>query len=112
MTLHAQTLSYYDWDDIQQFLCNQMGIGIEQFRDYHEVVGGEYKDFWHVWISINYDQVRNDSYETCFFDMLIDALGEDGEVDEYGDWVAPLKPALEALQKEIGADEFTVRYSW
>ena len=44
----SKTVTIYDWRDIRRELCRIMGIAEDKFRDYHEIVGGEYKDFWHV----------------------------------------------------------------
>ena len=41
-------IELYEWDDIVVELCLIMGISEDKFRSYHEVVGGEYKDLWHV----------------------------------------------------------------
>ena len=41
-------LLVYEWDEIEAMLCQEMQIDPKYFRDYHELVGGEYKDFWHV----------------------------------------------------------------
>lgn len=41
-------IQIYDWFEIQDELCKIMNIPKNKFRDYHEIVGGEYKDFWLV----------------------------------------------------------------
>ena len=41
-------LLVYEWDEIEDMLCQEMQIDPKYFRDYHKLVGGEYKDFWHV----------------------------------------------------------------
>ncbi len=43
--LKENTLTYYDWDGVEEFLSNAMGFDKKYFRNYHEVVGGDYKDF-------------------------------------------------------------------
>ena len=44
----GRQITVYDWFEIQEELCKIMGIPSDLFRDYHSIVGGEYKDFWHV----------------------------------------------------------------
>lgn len=51
MTLTPQITKVYDWNDIEKELCRIMEIPEDTFRDYHKVVGGAYKDFWHVSLS-------------------------------------------------------------
>jgi hypothetical protein len=41
-------LLVYNWEEIETLLCQEMQIDPKYFRDYHELVGGEYKDFWLV----------------------------------------------------------------
>lgn len=108
--LEKQTLSYYDWNDIQQFLSEKMNIDISNFRNYHKVVGGEYKDFWHVWMDIVYQDVNNDSYKTYWFDMMLDK--KDSMIANRGEWVSILFDALNELQKEVNEEYIVIRYSW
>ena len=110
MTLNLQTLEYYEWDDIQKFICNELKIKEDDFRDYHNVVGGDYKDIWHVWVSLNYNSVANDSHQIAWFDMLFDSI--DRCKDEYGDWIECLRPVFEKMQNEMKSDSFMVYYSW
>ena len=104
--LEKQTLSYYDWDDIQQFLSEKMNIDDANFRDFPK----EYKDFWHVWLDITYEDVRNDSYKTYWFDMMLDK--KDSMVANRGEWVSILFDALTELQKEVNEEYIVIRYSW
>jgi hypothetical protein len=108
--LEKQTLSYYDWDDIQQFLSEKMNIDISNFRNYHKVVDGNYKDFWHVWMDIVYQDVNNDSYKTYWFDMMLDQ--KPSMIEHYGEWVSILFDALNDLQKEVNEEKIVIRYSW
>lgn len=108
--LEKQTLSYYDWNDIKQFLTEKMNIDISNFRNYHKVVGGEYKDFWHVWLDIVYQDVKNDSYKTYWFDMILDR--KDSIIEDSGEWVSILFDALTELQKEVNEETIMIRYSW
>lgn len=48
MALTPEIVKVYNWFDIEKELCTIMGIPEDMFRDYHKIVGGHYKDFWHV----------------------------------------------------------------
>lgn len=52
MTIKPKIVEMYDWSDIEKELCRIMDIPTDMFRDYHKVVGGKYKDFWHVCLEI------------------------------------------------------------
>ena len=47
-TIPHEVRNIYDWFELQAELCKLMGISEDNFRDYHGIVGGDYKDFWHV----------------------------------------------------------------
>lgn len=110
--LQPKTLSYYDWDDVQQFICDELHIMGDQFRNYHHVIGGKYKDWWHVWMTIVYDDVTNDSYKRVWFDMMVDKLNEEGTLKEYGDWILVLHPILEKLEQQSEDIPMIIHYSW
>ena len=61
--IKSTKIDLYDWHfDIVPELCRIMESSEDRFRDYHELVGGEYKDFWHVCIeTIVPDNMCNDS---------------------------------------------------
>lgn len=97
------------WDDVEAFICEKLYISQNKFRDYHEVVGGDYKDWWHVWITLVFENVRNDSYDTIYKDVL----DFDSAQEEYGDWIMVLKPIIDQLFTEYGDDgKMTIYYSW
>lgn len=48
MELVPETVLVYNWYDIQEKICDIIGIDFDKFRNYHEIVGGSYKDLWHV----------------------------------------------------------------
>jgi hypothetical protein len=56
MILQSKEIKYFDWSDIQSEICREMNIDEQYFRDYHEVIGGDYKDLWHEWM-IYFDEV-------------------------------------------------------
>ena len=57
----------YDWFEIQEELCRIMGISKNDFRNYHDVVGGKYKDCWHVCLkTIVPDSMSNNTVVTMY----------------------------------------------
>lgn len=107
--IQKQLLEYYDWSNIQDFLCEQLGVTVQQFRNYHKVIGGEYKDFWHIWLEIA-GEIQNDSYIKCCLDDYADIL-TDELTDQYGSWVQELIKPLDKLVEQLGYN-VTVAYSW
>lgn len=65
--MEKHTVEYFDWFDIQKEVCKEMGIEEQYFRDYHKLVGGEYKDLWHFWLEY-FDSVPNN--DTIVFNDL------------------------------------------
>jgi hypothetical protein len=59
--MNKKNIYYYDWSDIKLEICKEMNIREEDFRDYHKVVGGPYKDLWHEWLKYFDDEVKNDT---------------------------------------------------
>lgn len=104
--IEQYTLQYYLWDDIEQFFCDQLKIKPSQFRDYHEVIGGEHKDLWHVWSTLNCSDIRNDSYITHWEAVL----NWDQAEEEYGEWVKSLAPIITQLFES--QPKIIVFYSW
>jgi hypothetical protein len=117
----VSTLEYVDFNDIEEFICKELEIEHKYFRDYHKatilengihkVIGGKYKDLWHVWMSLNYDNVSNDTYVTVWLSMMQDALDSERMLRDYGDWIECLRKPLEKLQDQLG-DDIVVYYSW
>ena len=108
--LKASTLTYYDFNDIEKFICKELEIEQKFFRDYHEIIGGSYKDFWHVWLDLNYDTIHNGGYIDLWFDMVHDRLKD--LVNQYGDWILVLEPILEKLENEVDSEYICINYSW
>lgn len=108
--IEAKTLTYYQFDDVQKYICVELGIEMNQFRDYHKVVGGKYKDFWHVWLDLHYGEITNGSYVSLWFDCIPDRLKE--LESQYGDWILVLVPVLEKLEQEVDSDSIIIHYWW
>lgn len=102
--LNAMNKSVYYWDDVQNELCRLMGIDPKFFRDYHKLVGGDYKDLWHVWLKLNYDDISNDSCKE-FRSYKI-------EEDPEEDWQIPFYDAIDKLLEELQTDSIMIYYSW
>ena len=107
--MQKQTLEYFEWDDARKYICDKLDIVPAQFRDYHTVIGGEYKDLWHVWLTINNDDISNHSYVTPNLDDLDYIFAR--IVEEYGVWVECLRPILESMIAEFGV-ELIIHYDW
>lgn len=125
--LKKQTLEYCNWDDVEKFLCEKLGIANEHFRDYHfaTIYKGmskdeywssdrEYRDFWHVWLEAIYNDVSNDSIKCVWFDMITNNLQSEEfrKRHKYGEWIIDLIEPIKALEKEIGSDHMYIYYSW
>ena len=109
--IKVSTLEHVDFNDIEEFICKELGIESKYFRDYHKIIGGKYKDLWHVWMSLNYDNVSNGTYVTVWLSMMQDALDSERMLRDYGDWIECLRKPLEKLQDQLG-DDIVVYYSW
>lgn len=115
MKLKARKLKYYGWDDIEARLCFHLGIPVDKFRDYHLHVGGEYKDFWHVWLELNPD-ITNGSFDYTSLDeecwgWLLEKLSK----TTYGIWVMDLAEPLRKLKEEVELnmnDSVYIYYNW
>lgn len=113
-TMKLQTLEYYDWDDVEQFLSDAMGIDKKHFRGYHP---DKIPNYWRIWGEVVDLDIRNDSYHKI---RLSDYwLTEYVEIIQelYVDWddeETPLKliDAMRKLREEIGKDKITVHYYW
>ena len=108
--MELQTLEYYDWGDVETFLCETMNFDPKYFRDYHKVVGGHYKDFWHVWLTINYDSINNDTYNIFYLDdKSLESVAEEIQ-EQYGEWALVLIDALKKLREKVGEDDIMIHY--
>lgn len=107
MELH--TVEYFDWFDIQKEICKEMGIEEEHFRDYHKVIGGDYKDLWHEWLEY-FDSVPNNDT------IVFNDLGEDLEHKlqwvgiKNDSWLEPFVRAVYAVWDKYEIEY--IKYSW
>jgi hypothetical protein len=106
--MESKIVEYFDWDDIEKAICAEMGIAKDDFRDYHRVIGGDYKDLWHEWLA-HFDDVTNDTIKRNDLGENIESKLEwvtrDGK-----EWLEPFVRAVYEVWDNYMI-EF-VRYSW
>ena len=122
MTVQGKSIILYDWNDIEKEICKVMGIAEDCFRDYHKVVGGEYKDLWHVALDLIIpDNLSNDTivYLRPFDYKLIIDYSEGSVlmnyVKGYGEWVIPFIEAYQKVILELNGNSdnsVVVEFSW
>jgi len=107
MTEHK--LDFFDWFDIQKEICKEMDIEEKYFRDYHKLVGGEYKDLWHIWLEYFQSDVTNDTIVRNDCDERMDVKIEwiNEECDE---WAIPFVEAVYKVWDKFEIEN--VRYRW
>lgn len=107
MTEHK--LEFFDWFDIQKEICKQMDIEEKYFRDYHKLVGGEYKDLWHIWLEYFQSDVTNDTIvrNDCDerMDIKIEWITEEGD-----EWAIPFVEAVYKVWDKFEIEH--IRYRW
>ena len=107
--MEKHTVEFYDWSDIQKEICKEMGIKEQYFRDYHKVVGGEYKDLWHIWLEYFDSEVTNDTIVRNDCDERMDVKIE-WVTEESDEWAIPF---VEAVYKVWDKFEIEyIRYTW
>lgn len=107
--IKGETVTVYNWFDIQNQICDVMSIPRDKFRNYHEIVGGEYKDLWHTALySVVPDNMSNGVIVTMYPAYDIEWLIEDREEE----WARPFFEAYNAVMEELDATGVLVRFSW
>lgn len=114
-----EQVTVYDWyDEVQPLIIKHLGITKDEFRG--SIYEDEYRDYWHVFLSLHDHTFRvNDSYFTMFTDY---EPMEDWHVEhiteEYGTWALALPPAIDKTIMELTGDdgssesEIVVWISW
>ena len=107
--MQKHTVEFYDWFDIQKEICKMMGIEEQYFRDYHKLVGGEYKDLWHIWLEYFQSDVTNDTIvrNDCDerMDIKIHWVTEEGD-----EWAIPFVEAVYRVWDKFEIEY--IKYSW
>lgn len=111
--IKSKNIVVYDWFDIEQEICSIMAILTNKFRNYHDIVGGDYKDLWHVALkSVVPDSMANDTIVTMF------GLESDDEISyfisEHGEWTESFFHAYKKLfdQLDPNFNGVKVNFSW
>lgn len=106
--IESKTLTYYNWIDIQTFLCNALGVEYNYFFTYHAIIGGDdTKNFWNKWVKlapVNFGEYNLTNLREIE-DEIIRAAGE------LNHWSLDLIPALQKLRSEIG-DKISIYYDF
>lgn len=112
--IKGETITVYYWFDIQKEICEVMNIPYSKFRDYHEIVGGNYKDLWHVTLdTVVPDSMHNGSIVTMY--ALEDwSINRHAYLKDHGDWTEPFFDAYNKVMEELDPDfnGVNVRFSW
>jgi hypothetical protein len=85
------------------------------FRDYHSVVGGDYKDLWHVWLWWNEDcPIHNGAIIPTTWSGMMLFGNLHFEEKGYGVWVIPFFEAVETVLTKHGDKRGTlyIKYKW
>lgn len=111
--IKGETITVYNWHDIRAEICRVMGIHENQFRDYHRVVGGDYKDLWHVAMdAVVPQQMANGTIVTMYSFESSEEI--DSLVEEHGDWTRPFFVAYHSVMDQLDPEfhGVEVRFSW
>lgn len=104
----SKEIKYFDWIDIQKEICKEMNLDEKYFRDYHKVIGGEYKDLWHEWMNY-FDEVTKDSIVRIDLGECIESKLE-WVIEDGKDWLEPFVNAVYKVWDDNGIEY--VRYFW
>lgn len=109
--INGETVTVYDWFNIQNEICDVMGIPHDKFRDYHKIVGGDYKDLWHTALnSVVPDHMSNGTIVTMWIVEDIDWLIEKTREE----WSRPFFEAYNTVFKQLDPNDngVLVSFSW
>ena len=104
----GETVTVYSWRDIRNEICDVMGIPRDKFRDYHEIVGGDYKDLWHI--ALRWVVPENMSNGVIVTMWPVDDI--EWVIKSEEEWTKPFFEAYNAVMEEIDATGVLVRFSW
>jgi len=114
--MELKTLEYVEWNDLQKEICDEMGIKMEDFRNYHNVVGGTYKDLWHVWLWYIDHRMYNDSIMPTSMGDILDHEWLTSELKKNGfdDWGIPFLEVTQGVFEKYSTQYTTlhIRYYW
>ncbi len=101
--MEDKIIKYFEWDDIKKEICFEMDIDEKYFRNYHEIIGGEYKDLWHEWLYY-FDTVYNDVITHNDLGECIESKLEWVKQDNK-DWLEPFVNAIYNIW-----DKYNIKY--
>ena len=107
--MKSNTIEYFDWTDIKSEICKEMHIEEKYFRDYHNLIGGEYKDLWHEWLRYFDEELSNDIIKNVEMGERIDCKIEWIKSDKK-DWLEPFVIAIYKIWEDNNVK--FVKYSW
>ncbi len=107
--IKGETVTVYNWCDIQNEICDVMGISRDKFRDYHEIVGGDYKDLWRTALnSVVPDNMSNGTIVIMWpvddIKWVIERIQEE--------WAMPFFEAYNTVMQELNDNGVLVSFSW
>lgn len=107
--MKKHTVEYFDWFDIEKEICEEMGIEEQYFRDYHKLIGGEYKDLWHIWLEY-FESIPNN--DTIVFNDLGEEMSSKIEwiTIKGDDWAIPFVEVVYRVWDKF--DIGYIKYSW
>jgi len=123
-TIKIHTSEYVTYSDVQKRICQIMGIEEKNFRSYHKLIGGEYKDLWHVWIWLHNERIQNDSlqelyleensegYSDHFKESFIERFGSKFTWEEIEPFSQAYNHVLKELRELTKSDLINIKYSW
>lgn len=108
----GKTITQYNWFDIKDEICSKMQIDENYFGNYHTLVGGDYKNLWHVALdSVVPDNMNNDTIVTMY---SIDTKSIEYFVNKHGEWTREFFKAYHDVMQELDPDDNGVKvlFSW
>jgi hypothetical protein len=107
--MKSKTIQVFNWKDIKSDICREMGIEEKYFRDYHKLIGGDYKDLWHEWMNYFNSEFTNDTIKNVELgerlDCKIEWITEDGK-----EWLEPFVTAVYKIWDDNDIEY--VQYFW
>lgn len=108
--MKAENIKVYSWREIQKEICSKMGIDEKYFRDLHKLIGGDYKDLWHIWLNNIDPELSNDTISQVWIDEELRIDDEKWKDDEGKNW---LNAFFEAVKQVFDENDIVwVHYSW
>jgi hypothetical protein len=97
--INAHTTEYYNYDDIENFVLEQVNLENE---------------FWDIWSDCVYEDVSNGKMSRGWFMMILDRLKGDFLRTKYSTDCDKLIPVFEELKKEMDPNDLGcwILYSW